>query len=59
MGLPLPRFVVRNVLPRLHGVARTRSSIHFPLWMLTMPRKSTRRLFGTFVALIINWPAAC
>ena len=25
----------------------------FPLWLLTMPRKRTRRLFGTFVALVI------
>jgi hypothetical protein len=53
-GLPLPRFPVQNVLSRLHGVARTllRRSI-LQLWSLTMPRKSTRRLFGTFVALVI------
>ena len=29
------------------------SSIQLPLWLLTMPRKRTRRLFGTFVALVI------
>jgi hypothetical protein len=54
-GLLSPRFLVpRDVLPRLHGVARTlvRRSI-LPLWLLTMPRKRTRRLFGTFVALDI------
>lgn len=45
---------VRNVLPGLRGVARTllRRS-HLPLWLLTMLRKRTRRLFGTLVALVV------